>query len=507
MATPKKKSPAKVTTSNKTVVPVKPATAKSAPTKTTSQAAKPSKPAPAAKPKDKWAAKAAPKATPKAAGKTVSKPAPKAAPKATSITPGKTVSKPVDKTPAKAAIKAPQVSQQKSKPVTKPVPKSSATPPKPAPLDALAGTQDARPSAISPRPSSLTKSGPLITKKPLIAQSGVPGSPPRGKMVPRQFLVDLGLAIKASVADVAREIRGREILHTTVSGDSTFGIDAIAEKALLTYLKAERMPVAYYSEDAGYSTYSNAQPTSLLVVDPIDGTRAAKSGFEGCVVAIAATRVIERPVMADIDSACVVEILGNRVFYAERGNGVRMYADGHARRPKLSTNVDLEQLTWAMTVPARPAELIFQAAGRLIDVSSLKGGFFACNSTSHSLTRLVTGQLDAMVDIGYRYMRDIPDLVRDQFINAGRGHIIGVAPYDMAAALLIAQEAGCIVTDAYGNSFDPVLVLDSTSSNHQSIIAASNPQLHEKLLRYFDTRIKQIEGALTKHAQTQGART
>lgn len=491
MATPKKKAPAKVTTTKKTVAPGKQATAKSAPTKTTSQAAKPSKPAPAAKPKEKPVLKPAPKAAPKVPGKAASKPVPKPVPKTEAKAPIKAPAKALVKTPVKAA----HLPEQKPKSVSKPVPKVTAPPPKSAPLE------------VSPRPGSLTKSGPLITKKPLISQPGTTGSPARGKLVPRQFMIDLALAIKAAVADVARDIRGREILHTTVSGDSTFEIDAIAEKALLTFLKSARMPVAYYSEDAGYSTYTNAQPTSLLVVDPIDGTRAAKSGFEGCVVSIAATRVIERPVMADIDSACVVEILGNRVFYAERGNGVRMFADSHARRPKLSTNTNLEQLTWSMTVPARPAELIFQTAGRLIDVSSLKGGFFACNSTSHSLTRLITGQLDAMVDIAYRYMRDVPDLVRDQFINAGRGHVIGVAPYDMAGALLIAQEAGCIVTDAYGNSFDPVLVLDSTSSNHQSIIAASNRPLHEKLLRYFDTRIKQIEGALTKHAQTQGART
>jgi len=362
---------------------------------------------------------------------------------------------------------------------------------------------EARTGLTPPRPGNLGKGGPLITKKPLVGPPGAASGAVRGKMVPRQFMIDLGLAIKMAVADVARDIRGRDMVHTTVSGDTTFEIDAVAEKALLSFLKTARMPVAYYSEDAGYSTYTNAQPTSLLVVDPIDGTRAAKSGFEGCVVSIAATRVIERPVMSDIDSACIVEILGDRVFYAERGNGVRMYSDGHARRPRLSANTDLEQLTWAMTVPARPAELIFPAAARLIDLSSLKGGFFACNSTSYSLTRLLTGQLDAMVDVAFRFMRDIPDAVRDHFINAGRGHVIGVEPYDMAAALLIAQEAGCVVTDAYGNSFDPVLVLDSTSSNHQSVVAASNRTLHEKLLHFFDTRVRQYETLLVKRAQAR----
>lgn len=325
---------------------------------------------------------------------------------------------------------------------------------------------------------------------------------PRTKVLSRQFLMDLGLAIKEAVAPFARAARGREIVSTAPSGDATFELDVVAEKALLNHLRTMRAPVAYYSEDAGYSTFSNAQPKDLLIVDPIDGTRAAKSGFEGCVVAIASTRVIERPTIADLDNACVVEILGDRLFYAERGAGARIFSDGHTKRPKLSTNTNLETVAWSMTVPARPAELIFPTAARLIDLTSLKGGFFACNSTSYSLTRLLTNQLDACVDFAGRYLRDVPSAVRDYFINAGRGTVIGIAPYDFAAALLIAQEAGCTVTDAYGRGFDDVLLLDSSEVNHQSLIAASNQELHEKLLSFFDTRIKQFESLLARRMQT-----
>ena len=326
----------------------------------------------------------------------------------------------------------------------------------------------------------------------------------KGKPLARQFLVDLGLAIKEAVAPVARAVKGREIVSTATTGDATFELDRLAEKALMSFLRSTRAPVAYYSEDAGYSTFSNTQPKNLLVVDPVDGTRAAKSGFEGCVVAIASTCVIERPTMADVDNACVVEILGDRVFYAERDKGARLYVDGHSKRVKLSTNADLETVTWAMTVPGRPAELIFPTAARLIDLTSLKGGFFACNSTSFSLTRLLTNQLDACVDFANRYMRDIPDVVRDHFINAGRGVVLGIAPYDLAASLLIAQEAGCVVTNAYGEGFDDVLLLDSSPTNQQSLIAAANPTLHELLLSFFDTRIKQFEDLLLRRAQANG---
>ena len=323
---------------------------------------------------------------------------------------------------------------------------------------------------------------------------------PKGKALPKQFLLDLAEAIRSAVAPLAGSAKSRQVVSTAPSGDATFEIDVVAEKALLAFLRGAKYPVAYYSEDAGYSTFSSAAPKYLLVIDPIDGTRAAKNGFEGCTVSIATTRVIERPTMSDLDNACVAEILGNRVFYAERGKGVRITEGGSARRPRLSANVNLETLSWSMTVPARPAELIFPTAARLIDLSSLKGGFFGCNSTSYSVTRLLTGQLDACVDFAGRYLKDIPDCVEDYFINAGRGATLGICPYDLAGSLLIAQEAGCVVTDAYGNGFDDVLLLDSSVSNQQSLIAASNPELHKLLLSFFDTRIRQFERLLERRA-------
>lgn len=312
-------------------------------------------------------------------------------------------------------------------------------------------------------------------------------------MLPRDFMIELAQTIKDAVEPHARSAKGREIVSKAQSGDPTFQLDRYAEKALLNFLKSKRMPIAYYSEDAGYTTFTSDNPHHLLIVDPVDGSRAAKSGFEGCVVALTSTRVMERPTIANLDNACVMEILGDRTFYAEKGKGVRIWTGDQAKRPKLSLNEDLEKLTWSMTVPARPAELIFPTAGKLIDISSLKGGFFACNSTSYSLTRLLTGQLDACVDFANRYYRDIPELVRDHFINAGRGSILGIAPYDIAAALLIAEEAGCVVTDAYGKRFDDVLLLDNSEENQQTLIAAGNSRLHRTLLRFIDKRIKQFE--------------
>ena len=428
----------------------------------------------------------------------------------------KTKAKPKTKASSRAKKAAPSTAKKQAKPA------KAAVKPRPGTKDASkkAAKSTKKPPAAVPKANPKTKLKTTMKKTTQGPAKAAPKKAPepkerqeapapatnavsRGKnaSLDREFLIKLAQAIREVVQPAIDASKGREVIGNAPSGDATFQLDRLAEKALLTFLRDAKLPVAYYSEDSGYTTFTSGQPEHLLVVDPIDGTRAAKSGFEWCVIAIGSTRVIERPRLGDIDNALVMELMGPRAFYAERGKGARVYVDGQYRKPKLSKNTDLETVVWSMTVPARPAELIFPTAAKLIDLTSLKGGFYACNSTSYSLTRLLTNQLDACVDIANRYYRDIPKTVQDQFINAGRGAILGIAPYDIAASLLIAEEAGCVVTDAYGKSLRDVLLLDSATGNHQSMVAAANAELHEKLLSFFDARILQWEQLLKRREE------
>lgn len=434
---------------------------------------------------------------------------PKNAVKATKNAPKPVEAKkmPVQKTAGKKVVLPKAATKPKPPVISQKGKQIAATPKKSAPIKTMPPKPTPKaPTLKSEKKSQGKEASPAkpVTETRPNAPMVLPPAPkpiPKGKIISREFLFELGQAIRTAILTYVHEARGREIVGTAVTGDATFELDRVAERALMAFLKNARAPIAYYSEDSGYTTFTNTQPQNLLIIDPIDGTRAAKSGFEACVISVATTRIIERPTMADIDNGCVMEIIGDRALYAERGKGTRIYQGEHVKRPKLSKNTTLETLAWSMTVPARPAELIFPVAARLMDLSSLKGGFFACNSSSFSLTRLVTNQLDACVDFANRFYRDVPNLVKDQFINAGRGAVISTAPYDMAAALLIAQEAGCVVTDAYGKSFDDVLLLDTTAQNQRSIIAAANPELHDKLLKFFDTRIIQYELLLQRRAE------
>jgi myo-inositol-1(or 4)-monophosphatase len=285
------------------------------------------------------------------------------------------------------------------------------------------------------------------------------------------------------------EARGGEVVGRAHSGDATFKIDEIAEQHLAEFLKEVDQSVACFSEDKGLVMPPTGKPEWLLVVDPIDGSRNAKSGFEACMVSVALARYSERPTLADVTHGLLREIVGERVFYAERNRSVEILVGDGLERPALSGNTDLGLLRWSLTMPGRPASLVFGVMADLVDASSVRGGFFSCNSTCYSISRILTGQLDAYVDIANRIVRDFPQ-AETKFRSIAHGRLTGFSSYDIAAAHLTARRAGVVISDAYGNPLDDMELLDTSSANLRSCVAASNESLHAKLLAYIEEHMK-----------------
>jgi myo-inositol-1(or 4)-monophosphatase len=233
-------------------------------------------------------------------------------------------------------------------------------------------------------------------------------------------------------------------------------------------------------------------PQWLLIVDPVDGSRNAKSGFEGCLVSIALLKYSERPTLADVTHGLLHEIVGDRIFYAEKERATVLHYRDKTGEPSLSSNEDMSLLRWSLTVPGRPASLVFNLMADLIDVSSVTGGFFSCNSTCYSISRLLTGQQDAYIDIADRLAKEFPAAVTELYEKSGT-RIWGFSSYDIAAAYLIAKQAGVVITDAYGCSLDDMELLDASPGNVRSCVAASNESLHVKLLEYIDEHIRKFQ--------------
>ena len=298
----------------------------------------------------------------------------------------------------------------------------------------------------------------------------------------------LGEYVRQAVIPHLGTWRARRITGTAASGDATFDIDEIAEAAVEEFLRQQQINVAYYSEDRGLvQPFEDAVPEGILIIDPIDGTRAAVAGLESCVVSVAWTEYKPNPTMGDVRYGSIIEIKSGQTFTVERGKGIRITdASGNLVLPEPLQTTELNRMACAVEVVGAPLDLIFGAVGDVISGATLRGGFFVLNSSAFTLTRLVNGQLAGHIDVRNRLLKDFPQ-TRPLYETYGGGHPVSLYGYDVAAGALIAQEAGCVVTDAWGNSLDDWTLLDTTEANFGSLLAASNATLHAELLDAVNT--------------------
>jgi myo-inositol-1(or 4)-monophosphatase len=303
----------------------------------------------------------------------------------------------------------------------------------------------------------------------------------------RELVRDLALALRERVLPHLGSHAARAHESAAAGGDVTFAIDEEAERELESFL-AERAPdVAFYSEDRGLVEPGGSART-VLVVDPIDGTRPALAGLESCCVSVAAASLDGEPTMADVSVGCVVEIPSGAVFLAERGAGV---VEGP--RVLLSRNERIERMFWTYGFRGRPVRPMAEVLGDLIDASSVGGATFELGSAAFDMTRVVTGQLDAYVEPGPRLVEDVPGM-RAEFERVGDGAVLNNSPYDLAAATLILEEAGAVVTDAYGRSLGPCPLLGSEHEFQMSVVASGNAALHDAILSAIDAGVLRVSG-------------
>ena len=302
-------------------------------------------------------------------------------------------------------------------------------------------------------------------------------------MTPQETIRGLAAHVKAAVLPHLGTWRARKVTGIASSGDATFDIDDIAEEAVEDFIRENGLNVAYYSEDRGLIRPDiTREPDGILIIDPIDGTRGAIAGFEACVVSVAWTDFKEAPTLSDVRYAAIADIKGNLVFSAVRGEGVQILDEtGSSIEPRLSPTTEIASTALTLGVVGAPLDLIFNALQNVVNPTTVRGGFFILNSSAYELTRMLTGQLAAVVDVRNRLIRDYPEH-RARFMETGGGRLLCLYGYDVAAAALVAQEAGCVITDAWGKSLSNWNLLDTTEPNFGSLIAASNAELHAILL-------------------------
>jgi myo-inositol-1(or 4)-monophosphatase len=280
----------------------------------------------------------------------------------------------------------------------------------------------------------------------------------------------------------------REHVGLAFGGDVTFGIDRLAEEALVDYMRDDLPTWAFYSEDGGLQ--GAADPELILIVDPVDGTRPAAAGFEMACISVAAVPPLSAPTMGDVVAGVVQEIKSGDLFVAEKGAGFSMKRPSGADIRSLPTaSTDLESLFWALGFRGRPAVILASVLSELIDTSSVGGAVFDLGSATYSVTRVLTGRLDAYVDIGPAIIETHP-WAEAEFRRVGRGSVLCNSPYDLAAVHLLCKEAGVPIGDAAGRPLDDKPVLGSSAAYQLACITSVDQGLQDSLVEVVQRGIR-----------------
>jgi len=176
----------------------------------------------------------------------------------------------------------------------------------------------------------------------------------------------------------------------------------------------------------------------VFVVDPLDGTTNFLHGFPEYAVSIGVT------VNAELVAGVVHHVVTGEVFTARAGAG----AWRNDQPIRVSAITDPKRALIGTGFPFSSMDRIDEYLPQFAAVAGQTAGMRRAGSAALDLARLAAGQFDAFWELK-------------------------LAPWDIAAGILLVREAGGIVTDLSGA---PATV------SHTGLVAG-NPTMHEWLLR------------------------
>ena len=191
------------------------------------------------------------------------------------------------------------------------------------------------------------------------------------------------------------------------------------------------------TEEKGIITFGD-NPEFTVVLDPLDGTYNATHNIPFYSVSIA----IGNDEITDIKYAKVYNLSNRTDFTAELGKGA-FYNNNEIR---VSSTSEIEEFAIAAYGYSKGEDVFKRLARRVRRIRSL-------GSAALELCYVASGRFDAFIDLRNR-----------------------LRPTDVAAGILIINEAGGIVTDGYGNPL--CIKLDVISKVN---LVSSNSLIHNTL--------------------------
>ncbi|HII84723.1 MAG TPA: bifunctional fructose-bisphosphatase/inositol-phosphate phosphatase [Methanobacterium subterraneum] len=246
--------------------------------------------------------------------------------------------------------------------------------------------------------------------------------------------------------------KGGEIVKMGADGTPTTLIDLVAENKVMEVLEGVGRPLTLISEEIGEVNIGEGPPEAVLVLDPLDGTSNAVKNIPAYGISVAVAPIPpghKGPLtIKDIQMGVVKNYATDDVYSAVKGKGA--FNNGKSLKP--SPKQDLSHISlgaYVYRMDMGKIEVLCKSVRRMRIMGAV----------AIEISYVADGTYDAFVDV--------------------RNNLRVV---DVAAAKLILEESGGIVTDSDGKFLNGTLnVMEKTS-----LVATCNAVIHEEIMKILE---------------------
>lgn len=249
------------------------------------------------------------------------------------------------------------------------------------------------------------------------------GPPERRSLAPRSATITVMIRAAFAAAKGLKRDFG-EVEHLQVSekgpGDFVSRADRQAERTLRAELERTRPEYGFLGEEG---TDIKGDGRNRWIVDPLDGTTNFLHGVPHFAVSIG----LERE--GEIIAGVIYQPISDELFWTEKGNGAFVDTpNSRSRRLRVSGRKDPERALIGTGIPhiGKGGHALYHA--KLAAVTGHTAGVRRWGAAALDLAFVAAGRFDAFFEFG-------------------------LAPWDVAAGMLLVREAGGMISDLGGQPY------------------------------------------------------
>ncbi|HLF96175.1 MAG TPA: inositol monophosphatase family protein [Methylococcaceae bacterium] len=290
--------------------------------------------------------------------------------------------------------------------------------------------------------------------------------------------MDPMITIAVRAARAAGEIISRSMgrIDALTIGEKTRNdfvseVDRLAEQEIIHILSKAYPHHAFLGEEGGLQGQRRGRDEFVWIIDPLDGTTNFLHGFPQFAVSIALKH------RDKLERAVIYDPLKQELFTAVRGAGATL----DNRRIRVTQRKSLKGALLGTGFPFKDQSYLDAYLGMFRDLVRDTAGIRRAGAAALDLAYVAAGRLDGFWELGLH-------------------------PWDMAAGVLLIQEAGGMVSDIEGGEhyMETGHIIAGGAKLHQAMAELIRPHVAESL-RFSPAARKSGAGRRGAEAPTPGS--